>query len=57
MVVKFTRFDPKQKKIDILELSVKYLGTSNNPPKKTLINKISMRSVGLTFKSDNVVKS
>ena len=36
---------------------MKYLDTSNNRLKKTLINKISLRLLELEFKSDNVIES
>ena len=39
-----------------LELSMKHLDISNNRPRKTLINKISARLLGLEFKSDNTIK-
>ena len=35
---------------------MKYLDTLNNQLKKTLINKISTRLLGLEFKSNNVIK-
>ena len=41
-----------------LKLSVKNLDTLSNCLKKTLIDKISMRLLGLQFKSDNnMIKS
>ena len=40
-----------------LDISMKYLDTSNNRLKKTLINKISLRLLELEFKSDNIIES
>ena len=40
-----------------LELSIKYLDTSNNHWEKTKINKISTRLLGLELKSENEIKS
>ena len=40
-----------------LKLSIKYLDILNNKLKKTLINKISTRLLGLEFKSGDVIKS
>ena len=53
---KFIRIDPDKKTLIFLELSMKYLDTLNNQLKKTLINKISTRLLGLEFKSNNVIK-
>ena len=36
---------------------MKYLGTSNNRLKTTLINKTSTRVLGLEFKSDAIIES
>ena len=53
----FIRIHPDKEEFIFLELSIKYLDTSNNHWKKTKINKISTRLLGLELKSENKIKS
>ena len=54
---KFIRIDPDQEEFDIFKTINEIFRHIKQSTKKTLINKISTRLLGLEFKSDNIIKS
>ena len=52
----FIRIDPDKEDFDIFRAIKEIFGHIKNQLKKALINKISARSLGLEFKSDNIIK-
>ena len=54
---KFIRIDPDKEEFDNFRPNNEIFRNINQSTKKSLINKISMRLLGLEFKSDNMIKS
>ena len=53
----FIRIDPDKEEFDIFRAINKTFRHIKQSNKKTLMNKISARLLGLEFKSDNIIKS
>ena len=54
---KFIRIDPDKEDFHVFRVTVELIRHIKQSTRKTLINKISTKLLGLDFKSDNMIKS